>query len=74
MEVNGQGIEDVDQLVYLGATVSKEGGGTQDIQNREVKVRGIFMRSKKIWSTNSIRQGERKGWMEDLEPGVDCCS
>ena len=28
-EVNGQGIEDVDRFVYLGAIVYKEGGGTQ---------------------------------------------
>ena len=31
VEVNGQEIEDVDRFVYLGATVSKEGGGTQNI-------------------------------------------
>ena len=29
VEVNGQGVEDVDRFVCLGATVSKEGGGTQ---------------------------------------------
>ena len=40
LEVNGRGIEDVDRFVYLGATVSKEGGGTEDIQNRVVKARG----------------------------------
>ena len=41
VEVNGRGIEDVDRFVYLGATVSKEGGGTEDIQNRVVKARGV---------------------------------
>ena len=40
VEVNGRGIEDVDRFVYLGATVSKEGGGTEDIHNRVVKARG----------------------------------
>ena len=54
VEVNGRGIEDVDRFVYLGATVSKEGGGTEDIQNRVVKARGIFLRLKKIWSSHSI--------------------
>ena len=39
VEVNGRGIEDVDRFVYLGATVSKEGGGTEDIHNRVVKAR-----------------------------------
>ena len=54
VEVNGQGIEDVDRFVYLGATVSKEGGGTEDIHNRVVKARGVFMRLKKIWRRHSI--------------------
>ena len=58
MEVNGQGIEDVlgELLLHLGVTVSKEGGGTQDIHNRVVKARGVFLRLKKIWSSNSINR------------------
>jgi len=56
VEVNGRGIEDVDRFVYLGATVSKEGRGTEDIHNRVVKARGIFLKLKKIWSSNSIRR------------------
>ena len=54
VEVNGRGIEDVDRFVYLGATVSKEGGGTEDIHNRVVKARGVFLRLKKIWNSHSI--------------------
>jgi len=48
VEVNGQGIEDIDRFVYLGATVSKEGGGKQDIHNRVVKAKGVFLTLKKI--------------------------
>jgi len=48
VEVNGRGIEDVDRFESLGATVSKEGGGTEDIHNRVVKARGVFLRLKKI--------------------------
>lgn len=54
VEVNGRGLEDVDRFVYLGATVSKEGGGTEDIHNRVVKARGVFLTSKKIWSSHRI--------------------
>ena len=54
VEVNGQEIEDVDRFVYLGATVAKEGRGTQDIHNRVVKAREVFLRLKKIWRSNSI--------------------
>ena len=39
VDVNWRGIEDVDRFGYLGATVSgKEGGGTENIHNRVVKV------------------------------------
>ena len=54
VEVYGRGIEDIDKFVYLGATVSKEGGGTEEIHNRVVKARGAFVRLTKIWSSNSI--------------------
>ena len=54
VEVNGRGIEDVDRFVYLRATVSKEGRGVEDIPNRVVKARWIFLRLKRIWSSHSI--------------------
>ena len=38
----------------LGATVTKEGGGTEDIKKRLSKVRGAFFNLKKIWNTRSI--------------------
>lgn len=38
----------------MGATVSQEGGGTEEIHNRVVKERGIFVGLTKIWSSNSI--------------------
>ena len=28
------GVEDVEEFVYLGATMTKEGGGTEDIKKR----------------------------------------
>ena len=46
VEVNGREIGDVERFVYLGATVSKEGGGTEDIHNRVIKARGVFLRLK----------------------------
>ena len=45
--VYGRGIEDVERFVYLGATVSKEGRGTEDVHNRVVEARGVFLRLKK---------------------------
>ena len=68
VEVNGRGIEDVDRFVYLGATVSKEGGGTEDIHNRVVKARGVFLKLKKIWSqsSNSISRRTKVGLYKTL--------
>ena len=45
-------VEDVEEFVYLGATVIKKGGGTEDIKKRLSKAQGAFC--KKIWNTRSI--------------------
>ena len=36
--VNGREVEDVEEFLYLGATVGKEGGGSKDIMNRLQKL------------------------------------
>ena len=51
---NGQDIEDVDQFVYLGAKVCKEGGCMKDLKNRLSKARGAFNKLKKVWNSNNI--------------------
>ena len=35
--VNGEEVEDVEEFVYLGAIVDKEGRGSKDIRNRTQK-------------------------------------
>jgi len=47
MQVNGRGVKEFDRFVYSGDTVSKEGGGTEDISNRVIKARGV-LKLKKI--------------------------
>ena len=47
-------VEDVEEFAYLGTTVTKEGGGTEDIKKRLSKARGAFFNLKKIWNTRSI--------------------
>ncbi|KAL9987355.1 hypothetical protein ACROYT_G001645 [Oculina patagonica] len=51
--INGQDIEDVNEFVYLGAKVCKEGGGMKDLKNRLSKARGAFNKLK-IWISNNI--------------------
>ena len=47
-------VKDHEEFVYLGTTVTKEGGGTEDIKKRLSKARGTFFNLKKIWNTRSI--------------------
>jgi len=52
--VNGEEVEDVEEFVYLSATVNKGGGGSKDITNRLQKARGAFQRLGKVWATRGI--------------------
>ena len=45
IRVNGQDVEEVDEFVYLGAVVDREGRGGRDIKNRMQKARGAFKRT-----------------------------
>jgi len=52
--VNSEEVEDVEEFVYLGATVNKEGGGSRAITNRMQKARGAFQRLGKVWATRGV--------------------
>lgn len=54
IKVNGEYTEDGDEFTYIGATVSKDGGGMKDLKNRLSKARGAFIKLKKIWNSKSI--------------------
>ena len=47
-------VKDIEEFVYLGATVTKEGGGTEDVKKHLSKAQGAFFNLKKIWNTRSI--------------------
>ncbi len=49
MKLEENDIEDVDEFVYLGATVSNEKGAGRDINSRINKARTAFARLNKIW-------------------------
>ena len=50
--LDDQELNEVDKYNYLGANVSKQGGGGDDIVNRIRKARVSFMKLKQIWSSN----------------------
>jgi len=46
--VNGEQVEEIEELAYLGASVDKKGGGSRNIRNRLQKARGAFQRLRKV--------------------------
>ena len=52
--VNNEPVEDVIELVYLGAMMDKDGDGDRDIKNRLQKARGVFHRLARVWNTRGI--------------------
>ena len=42
--VNGEEVEYIDEFVFLGAIVNKEGGGCKNVGNRLQKERSAFKR------------------------------
>lgn len=54
IKINNRELEDVDKFVYLGATVSQQGGGMEDMKGRVSKARSTFIKLKKIWNSNNI--------------------
>ena len=52
--IGSEEVEDVEEFVYQGTTVTKEVGGTEDIKKRLSKARGAFFNLKKIWNARRI--------------------
>ena len=52
--MNGREVEDVEEFIYLGATVDEEGGGSKDIMNRLQKAFSVFLRLGKVWAARGI--------------------
>ena len=49
VQLDGKDIEDVDEFTYLGAIVSKDGGGGNDMNSRIYKARIVFKKLNKVW-------------------------
>ncbi|KAL9969196.1 hypothetical protein ACROYT_G021383 [Oculina patagonica] len=54
LEINGEQVDEVEEFVYLGALLDKEGGTTKDIQHRLSKARQAFYRMRRLWDTSEI--------------------
>ena len=54
IKVNDEQVDDVEEFLYLGALLDKEGGATKDIQQRLSKVGQPFYRLRRIWDSSEI--------------------
>ena len=52
--INGTDIEEVDTFIYLGATVSKEGGTDREKRRRLGHARVAYNKLRKIWSSSQF--------------------
>ena len=50
-EVNGNHPECSLAFIYLGSTVTSDGGANKDIQSRIEKGRGVFVKLRNIWKS-----------------------
>ena len=59
MKNENEDAEEVEEIVYLGTTVTKDGGGIEDIKKRLNKARGAISHLMRIWKTQSIGQNTK---------------
>ena len=54
VKFEGKDIHDVDEFTYLGAVVTKEGGGGKDNDNKLNMARAAFTKWNEVWNSNQI--------------------
>ena len=52
--VGGEPIKEVESFLYLGSTITKQGGTDEDVLPRIGKARGAFIMLKKVWTSKEI--------------------
>ena len=57
--IGAKELNDVDKFVYLGATVSNQGGGGEDIVHRINKARASFMKLRPVWGSSHYSLGTK---------------
>lgn len=55
VQVDGEELEMVSKFVYLGGTVTQEGGSDEDIKSRLGKARAAFSKLRNIWKSSQLK-------------------
>ena len=71
--IDGEEVEDVDKFVYLGATLTKSGGGMDDMENRISEGGNVYRQLSKIWNSNKIKRTTKLKLYKSLVLSVLLC-
>ena len=74
MEVSDEQVDEVEEFVYLGALLDKEGGATKVIQQRLHKARQAFYRLQRIWDTGKIDRKTKVQLFKTIGRSVLICN
>ena len=55
VQVNGEELEAVSKFVYLGGTVTQEGGSVEDIKSRLGKARAAVSKLRNTWNRSQLK-------------------
>ncbi|KAL9954522.1 hypothetical protein ACROYT_G042072 [Oculina patagonica] len=55
VQIDGKELEEVSKFVYLGGTVTQEGGSDEDIKSRLGKARAAFSKLRNIWKSSQLK-------------------
>ena len=55
VQVDGEELEGVLKFVYLGGTVTQEGGSDKDINSRVGKARAAFCKLRNTWKSSQLK-------------------
>ena len=70
IKVNDEQVDGVEESLYPGALLDKEGGATKDIQQRSSKARQTFHRLRRIWDTSEISRKTKIQLFKTIEREV----
>ena len=59
-------VEEVECFTYLGASVSKDGGGTTDVNKRMALARSSFRRLSNVWQSSDISRKTKASLFKSL--------
>lgn len=54
LKIGDTNLEEVDEFVYLGSTITKDGGAVEDVKRRINIARGSFIQHREVWRSNVL--------------------